>query len=433
MEMNAIPERFKMTELGPLPEEWTVVPLQKLNSQKKVSLNPANFPDEIFEYYSIPNYQNSKKPSFEQGASILSQKILLNNGAVLFGKLNPRVEKVWKVESDTQHRKIGSTEWIPIFPDNEKVDSGFLYYVEWSKYVMPVAKTLVTGSTPSRQRVAPASFYEIKIPLPPLPEQRSIASVLSTAQHAKEKTDAVITATKALKKSLMKHLFAYGPVSLEEVENVPLKETEIGLVPEAWDGKGIGEAIRGTQYGISLRGNQQGQYPILRMNNLIDGRVDTSDLQYVDLDEGNFKKFQLNKGDILFNRTNSFELVGKSALFDSDDDFIFASYLIRVVPNTSQLVPEYLNYYLNWDTTQRRLKMLASRGVSQSNINATKLRGFSIHYPPLFVQQRIASILSTVDEKIEKEETKKKALDELFKTLLSILMTGKIRVNHLEV
>jgi type I restriction enzyme S subunit len=141
----------------------------------------------------------------------------------------------------------------------------------------------------------------------------------------------------------------------------------------------------------------------------------------------------LNKGDVLFNRTNSHDLVGKTSLFTLEGDFIFASYLIRVVPETGRLMPEYQNYYLNWDATQRRLRMLASRGVSQSNINATKLRGFLIPYPSIPQQQQIASVLSAVDEKLEKEENKKKALDALFKTLLHDLMTAKLRVNHLEV
>nr|QNO46159.1 type-1 restriction enzyme MjaXIP specificity protein [Methanosarcinales archaeon ANME-2c ERB4] len=256
--------------------------------------------------------------------------------------------------------------------------------------------------------------------------------MLSAVQDAKEKTGAVIAAAKSLKKSLMRHLFTYGPVPAGAAESVPLAETEIGLVPEGWEVVRLGEVTGGTQYGLSLRGNQQGRYPILRMSNLIDGRVKTSDLQYVDLDEDGFTKFRLNEGDILFNRTNSFELVGKTALFCLCDDFVFASYLIRVVPDTASLVPEYLNYYLNWDTSQIRLKTLASRGVSQSNINATKLRGFSIPRPPLPIQQKIADILSTIDKKIESEENKNKAIDELFKSLLHNLMTAKIRVNHLE-
>ena len=393
-----------MTELGLLPEEWTVVPLQKLISQKKVSLNPANFPDEIFEYYSIPNYQNSKKPSFEQGASILSQKILLNNGAVLFGKLNPRVEKVWKVESDTQHRKIGSTEWFPIFPDNEKVDSDFLYYVEWSKYVMPIAKTLVTGSTPSRQRVDPTSFYKIKIPLPPLPEQRAIANVLSTVQDAKEKTDAVITATKEFKRSLMKHLFTYGPVSVEEVENVPLKETEIGLVPEEWDVVMLGEVAK-VKYG-KAKTKDSGNIPVVGSG----GIYSTTNKALVEYPT------------IVIGRKGT---AGKVWLF------------------LESCYPSDTTFYLKWKKdidvsflfNYMSLNPLSGEHAKTTlpSLQKPDLENLLIPYPSLPEQQRIASILSAVDEKIEKEETKKKALEDLFKTLLNILMTGKLRVNHLEV
>jgi len=245
----------------------------------------------------------------------------------------------------------------------------------------------------------------------------------------------VIDATKALKKSMMKHLFTYGPVPPEETENVPLKETEIGKVPEEWEVVKLGEnnLLKNTQYGLSVRGEKQGKYPILRMNNLLNGKIVVDDLQYIEVDERTFKKFKLKNGDILFNRTNSFELVGKTSLFSLKDDFVFASYLIRLELNEEIISPNFFNFYFNWEVTQSRLKYLATRGVSQSNISATKLKTFSLPLPPLPVQQKIASILSAIDDKIEAEENKKKSLEELFKTLLHNLMTAKIRVNHLEI
>ena len=397
--MNEISGDFKMTELGPLPEEWTVVPLQKLNSQKKVSLNPANFPDEIFEYYSIPNYQNSKKPSFEQGASILSQKILLNNGAILFGKLNPRVEKVWKVESDTQHRKIGSTEWFPIFPDNEKVDSDFLYYVEWSKYVMPKAKTLVTGSTPSRQRVDPTSFYKIKIPLPPLSEQQKIAKVLSTVQEAKEKSAAVIIATKELKKSLMHTLFTEGLNGGEQ------KETEIGLIPKSWDVVRLGDIAK-VKYGKAkpkTKGNipvvgSSGIYdwtdkPLLELPTLVIGRKGTAGEVHLFLES-------------CWPSDTTFYLV-----FEQNDiDLTFLYYFMSL----NKLSGEHAK------TTLPSLQ----RG---------DLENYKFPFPPLPEQQQIAHILSTVDKKIEIEERRKVTFKELFKTMLHKLMSGEIRLKEVEV
>jgi len=148
----------------------------------------------------------------------------------------------------------------------------------------------------------------------------------------------------------------------------------------------------------------------------------------VDLNAQEFVKFQLRKGDVLFNRTNSIDLVGKTALFDLDGDYVFSSYLIRLEVAKNRLMSEFLNFYMNWDKTQQRLKGLASRGVSQSNISATKLKGLSIALPPPSEQREIARIFQAVDRKIEAEENRKAALEALFKTLLHHLMTGKVRV-----
>ena len=211
-----------------------------------------------------------------------------------------------------------------------------------------------------------------------------------------------------------------------------LKETEIGLVPESWRVVDLGDAIVETQYGLSQRGEASGTFPILRMNNLNGGRISTVDLQYVNLSDDDFRKYKLNCGDLLFNRTNSFELVGKTSLFDLEDDFVFASYLIRVVPHPDRLVPAFSNYYLNAGMTQARLKGLATRAVSQSNINATKLRGLRIPLPSLEVQREIAASLQVVDRKLESEEARKNGLDALFSTLLYHLMTGKLRVRDLD-
>ena len=212
-----------------------------------------------------------------------------------------------------------------------------------------------------------------------------------------------------------------------------LKETEIGPVPEVWDIVKIGKVIQKTQYGLSIRGEQNGQYPILRMNNLVNGLIDSSNLQYINIDDNTLDDFRLNQGDILFNRTNSYELVGKTSIFNLNDIFVFASYLVRIIPDFDKIIPDYLNYYLNWGDTQVRLKKLASRGVSQSNINATKLRHFSIPYPSIAIQQQISSNLISIDQKIASEQSHREALDTLFKTLLHDLMTAKIRVSEIVV
>ena len=109
------------------------------------------------------------------------------------------------------------------------VDADYLYFLAWSEHVMGHAKTLVTGSTPSRQRVNPSAFYDLRVPIPPLPEQKRIARVLSTVQRAIDVRDRVITTTTELRHVLMGKLFSEG------LRGEPQAQTEIGLVPKGWD------------------------------------------------------------------------------------------------------------------------------------------------------------------------------------------------------
>lgn len=124
----------------PLPEKWQWVSIGDVHTGEKKSINPADYPDEVFEYYSIPAYQIGSVPVSEFGRNINSNKILLEPGTILFGKLNPRVEKVWKVENHTAHRKIGSTEWLPIVPQSN-VDPDYIYFLQWSEHVMTIASS----------------------------------------------------------------------------------------------------------------------------------------------------------------------------------------------------------------------------------------------------------------------------------------------------
>lgn len=415
-----------------VPEGWDRATLDTVVKVPKRSLDPRSFPDEVFEYYSIPAYQAGGTPIQQRGSAIGSQKLLVEPGTVLFGKLNPRVPKVWRVTSSSPQRKIASTEFIPLEPIDGQVDGEFLFYLSWSEGVMGKAKGLVSGSTPSRQRVDPRGFLALSFLRPPLEEQRSIAGILRAVQEAKEATEKVIVATRELRRSLMRHLFTYGPVSLEAAETVDVQETTIGLAPAHWSVVELSQLVTQAQYGLSLRGERTGPYPILRMNNLNRGRIEIQDLQYVDIDASTLGKFKLRKGDLLFNRTNSYELVGKTALFKQPGDWVFASYLIRVEVDAERASPEYLNYYLNWEVSQARLRMLATRGVSQSNISATKLKTFRIVLPPLQEQMRIADMLSAVDAKIEVETTRRDALDQLLMSTLAALVGGKRRVADLE-
>ena len=414
------------TLLEELPGNWKITTLGAINTRKATTLAPKKFADETFEYYSIPDYQRDQRPSFTTGSQVESSKLLLEPKTILFGKLNPRVEKVWRVAATPEFRQIGSTEWLPVLP-SEDIDSDFLYFLEWSDYVMPVAKTLVSGSTPSRQRVDPKSFYKIKVPLPPLPEQKKIAHVLSTVQRAIEAQERIIQTTTELKKTLMHKLFTEG------LHNEPQKQTEIGPVPESWEVSLLGNSLSVAQYGLSVKGTTKGDYPILRMTNQVDGQIIGNNLQFVKIGEADFKKFKVEKGDILFNRTNSLDLVGRTAIHGIDGNYVFASYLIRLRTDRKKLNPFFLNLYFNRDETQSRLKSIATRAVSQSNISATKLKGFPIPLPSTKEQTKIVTQTEAIETKLLLHRRKLESLQDLFRTLLHELMTAEIRVREIEI
>ena len=279
------------------------------------------------------------------------------------------------------------------------------------------------GNKTTIPNLSGARLKSFDFPLPSFSEQRAIADIMGSVQGAKDARVHETQLERERKAALMAHLFAHG------TRGEMLAETPLGKLPQNWKAVKLGEVLKQAQYGLSLRGETSGTYPILRMGNLIDGWVEMSDLQFVELDEKTLDQYKINFGDVLFNRTNSFELVGKTAIYESDAESIFASYLIRLIPESESLSPQFLNAYFNGNETQKRLKSIASRGVSQSNISAGNLKHFFIPLPPLDEQKEIAVILRACDDKIAALEEEATRLDELFRAMLEELMSGRLRVS----
>src|SRR5579885_2210001 len=112
---------ISIPNLSQIPHHWKLALLEEICHKKIEVLNPQDFPDEIFEYYSIPAFQEQGAPTLMKGEYILSNKLLVQNKTVLFGKLNPRVLKVWLINSIVKNRKVASTEFIPLISGSEAI------------------------------------------------------------------------------------------------------------------------------------------------------------------------------------------------------------------------------------------------------------------------------------------------------------------------
>jgi type I restriction enzyme S subunit len=415
---SEVKNEFKETEIGLIPENWKVVKLGEIITYQK-GRKPDNLTKE---------YQNGCKPYltaeyFRTGKS--KQFVNLGDTTSFVEVDKEDIVLIWDGTNAgdvfTGLSGVLASTMVKIYPKDNVIRS-FLFYFLKTKF--NVLNSQTTGSTiPHINKMV---LENIQVALPPLSEQQKIAFVLSKIQQAIQQQDKIIEATKNLKKSLMHKLFTEGTRGEEQ------KETEIGLIPKSWEVKPLGEVVNFFQYGLSVKGIKQARYPIIRMNNLEDGYILCDDLQYVNLDDKTFNRFRLIKGDILFNRTNSIDLVGKTSIFDLEGDFVFASYLIRLKVKQEVALPRFVVYYLNWDKSQARLKGLATRAVGQSNISATRLSTFLIPLPSLSEQQQIANTLSRLDRKIEIEKRKKSLIQQLFKTMLNKLMTGEIRVKDID-
>jgi restriction endonuclease S subunit len=160
------------------------------------------------------------------------------------------------------------------------------------------------------------------------------------------------------------------------------------------------------------------------MSNIADGQVNFTDLQYVNLSESELQRYLVSPGDLLFNRTNSAPLVGKTGLVGQPTRAVFASYLIRLRCDTAVVEPSYLNWLLNWEPVQEEIRGLATRGVSQSNVSASKLRALEVTIPPLVVQRRIASAVDSARRLVTSYRDLGATLDLVFNASLPDLLSG---------
>jgi len=212
-------------------------------------------------------------------------------------------------------------------------------------------------------------------------------------------------------------------------ENRPgYKKTRVGWIPKEWECVPFGYIIRKSQYGLSISSSEDGNVLIIGMSNLQEGKIVLKDAQKVRVSDDEYEKFRIKKYDLIFNRTNSLDLVGKTALAIGDIECVFASYLVRFTLSRSRAYPFFVAYYFNQNDAVSRLKALATPGVSQCNINPTTLKKhFHIPLPPLPEQKKIAESLSAWDRAIEQVGKLIDAKLRLKKGLMQQLLTGRMR------
>lgn len=187
--------------------------------------------------------------------------------------------------------------------------------------------------------------------------------------------------------------------------------------PMGWETGTIRDVVADVRYGSSRPAVDGGKYPYLRMNNITyDGELDLSDTKRIDVPESELAKCTVRRGDVLFNRTNSKELVGKTCVYNRDEMMVLAGFVIRVRV-TDRVLPEFLSAFLNTDFSKQMLLGMCKAAIGQANINAQEMQNIGLYLPPIELQQRFVQFKEQTDKSklaiqrsLNKLELLKKAL-----------------------
>jgi len=410
-------------------------PLEFVGSRGVARINPNYRPQSGLLYPFIP--MEGVREHCE-GVGEIQQRLLDSNGYtffregdILFAKITPCTEngKIAMVPKLSSQVGFGSTEFIVISPD-EAIDGRFLFYQLTRGDVRSLCSSLMEGTT-GRQRVPTSIFRKrVRVPLPPTrAEQSHIADALELLDAAISAARESIAKAERLHKALMQQLLTgrMRPDGSMRKKREFREDAIFGRLPINWQAVRLKDVISACEYGLSRAMSESGRYPIFRMNNIRRGRMVAEPMAFIDLNKEDFERYRVRKGDILFNRTNTVELVGKVGIFSLEGDFVFASYLVRLVSSEGN-DPRFLNYYLNSYEGQSRIAAKVTPSIGQANVNTRSLKSVWTVRPPEDEQVAIADRLDTFFDLIAAKQTKIAALQRLKKALMQNLLTGRIRL-----
>jgi type I restriction enzyme S subunit len=423
--MEVLESGFKETEIGLIPEDWEVVKLGEVVNFKIGRTPPRKNKDYWtngrYYWVSISDMRNSYINNTSEMVSEKAHKEIfkekLTPAGTLLMSFKLTIGRTAILNVDAYHNEAV----ISIYPKENKVLKEFLFYYLPAVDYSNLQDKVVKGNTLNTSKL-----NKILISLPPLEEQKAIANILSTVQNAIEKTEKVINATKQLKKSMMKHLFTYGAVAVDEIDKVKLKESEIGLIPEHWEVVRLGEVAEKMKAGGTPKRSEKrfwgGSIPFILIEDLTKNNLYIKDAREYITEEGleNSNAWIVPENSLLL---SMYATIGETAV--NLIPVATNQAILGIIPKRDRLNVEFGAYLLKFHS-----KRLLSQNIqtTQRNVNKGIVENFLIPLPPLEEQQKIANILTTIDQKIQAEEKKKEALQNLFKTLLQQLITGKIRV-----
>jgi len=410
--------------LGDVPVDWSTVRLSELAArvQRKVS----GTPDDVLMITSGSGFvaQSDKYSRFMAGES-LKTYTELRRGEFAYNKGNSKAYPYGCVFqlADYESAAVPSV-YISFRIDDARLDRRFASHFFLARGLDPHLSRVITSGVRGNGllNISPDAFFDAPVPLPPLPEQKKIAAILSSVDEAIQATQAVIDQTRRVKEGLLQDLLTRG------IGHTRFKQTEIGEIPEGWEVRALEEVC--GRVGVGIASSATHAYrdtgvPLIRNQNIKYGYLDLSDLLYVDeaYDLENQTK-RIHTGDVLTIRTG---YPGVSAVVPPELNNAQSFTTLVSTPKPGVIRSQFLAAWIN-GPVGRRLVLAGEAGGAQHNLNAGELKRLPVPVPPLGEQDGIMSVLQSVSatEVMENEATGRLARAK--NGLLTDLLTGKVRV-----
>ena len=418
---------FKTTVIGELPSDWHIAELGNMATLIMGQSPPS----------STYNTQRRGLPFLQGKAEFGSVFPVPAKWCDAPLRIAPRGSILVSVRAPVGDANLASEDCcigrgLAALVAGQVVDTTFLFFN--LRFARQRMEDQGTGST--FKSINKGTLKAFRLPIPPLPEQRAIARVLRTVQEAIEATERVIETAKELKRSMMEYLFTYGPVPVDQADQVELKETDAGTIPSVWRVASLEALAREPVLnGLFVKRERfgSGSHFVNVADTYKSSRVLWASLERVQATNAEMDRYKLIGGDLLYVRSSlKREGIGNSILVEAPPSgATFDCHLIRVRLDTTQALPAYVNHYSRSARGKQGLIAL-SKTTTMTTINQKTLGSFRVPLSMRATQEQILRSVTATETKAAAGQRTLDSLKLLFKGLLHNLMTGKVRVTPTE-
>lgn len=408
---------YRLTEIGEIPEEWDVVELGHLVNYEKGKAPKQISNQELSGTLPYLGVETLRGGVFHQWAEHTDSLVKVNpNDTILIW------DGFYSGEAFIGFEGVLSSTAVKIEPKVQALDRNFLYNFLKTRFGELNSK----HSGMFLKHVSKVVFESLNVPLPPLPEQRKIASILSTVDETIQKTHEIIAKTQQLKKGLMQQLLTKG------IGHTKFKKTEIGDIPQNWTIERL-DALISIEHGFAFHGEffaNHGPVLLTPGNFAEDGGLYFNDRNLKRYSGEYPSEYELKPGDLIVVMTDLSPLckiLGNPALIPEGETMLHNQRLGKVKITSDRLTKNFLYYVFLLRRYKNHLKATAT-GSTVRHTAPSRILQLRISVPPIGEQEKMVSVLSAVDDRIRQTAERKQQLERLKEGLMQVLLTGEVRV-----